>query len=686
MTKLSKDQQISRFTEFDIELFKGGKHFRLYEKLGSHIMEVDGQQGTYFAVWAPNAKSVSVVGNYNDWDHKDSVMLPRWDGSGIWELFIPDIGKGTLYKYRIQGMDGKVFEKGDPFATFWEVPPKTASIVWPIDDYKWKDKKWLNQREKEAGTIQPYSVYEVHLGSWKKDPETGNSLSYKELAVELVSYVKGMNYTHVELMPVMEHPYFPSWGYQITGYFAPTSRFGIPQDLMHLIDAFHQADIGVLLDWVPSHFPSDGHGLAYFDGTHLYEHADPRKGYHPDWKSYIFNYGRFEVRSILISNALFWLDRYHADGLRVDAVASMLYLDYSREDGQWIPNQYGGNENLEAISFLREFNETVYKEYPDAITIAEESTAWSGVSRPVYTGGLGFGQKWMMGWMHDTLDYFKRDPIFRKYHHSEITFSMVYAFTENFMLPLSHDEVVHGKGSLINRMPGDEWQRFANLRLMFGYMYTHPGTKLLFMGGEFGQTTEWSIERGLDWDLLQYEVHKGVQNWVRDLNQLYKTYPALHALPFQQEGFEWIDLSDYQNSVLIYIRKGEGKQRPLVVICNFTPNVHDEYKVGMPYGGTWREVANSDKELYGGSGVINEGRIKAVKEEWHGRDYHMKIRIAPLAALVFESTAVPPKYFYEPKKEKAKSLSQGNPQPKKKVTKSVIKKKPKTKTKSKQES
>ena len=498
---MSKVINHSLFTDYDIYLFKSGTHFRIYEKMGSHLIEVDGQKGVYFSVWAPNAQSVSVIGNFNFWNTKEHPLTSRWDGSGIWEGFIPDLGKGTLYKYHIHSQNGRHVEKGDPYALFWEVPPKTASIVWE-NDYAWQDQDWLKQRQDKAGKPQPYSVYEVHMGTWKKN---GNeSLSYRELAVDLVQYLQEMNFTHVEFLPVMEHPYFPSWGYQVTGYFAPTSRFGTPEDFMYLVDKLHQGGIGVILDWVPSHFPTDAHGLAEFDGTYLYEHEDPRKGFHPDWKSAIYNFGRNEVRNFLVSNALFWLDRFHVDGLRVDAVASMLYLDYSREDGEWIPNPQGGKENLEAISFLREFNTMVYREFPDAITIAEESTAWTGVSQPTYAGGLGFGQKWMMGWMHDTLDYFKKEPIHRKYHHGEITFSLIYAFTENFMLPLSHDEVVHGKGPLIDRMPGDEWQRFANLRLMYGYMYTHPGTKLLFMGGEFGQTSEWSIERGLEWWLLEF--------------------------------------------------------------------------------------------------------------------------------------------------------------------------------------
>ncbi len=509
----------SLFTDFDISLWKAGKNFRAYDKLGSHVVEVEDEKGTYFAVWAPSARGVSVIGDFNGWNRQQHKLNPRWDSSGIWEGFIPGVGNGTVYKYAIDGPNGEPLEKGDPFARLWEVPPKTASVVW--DTYfEWEDQDWMDSRIEVNGIDKPYSVYEVHLGSWKKKEGATESLSYRELAVDLVEYVKEMNFTHVEFLPVMEHPYFPSWGYQITGYFAPSSRFGGPQDFMYLVQELHKAGIGVILDWVPSHFPNDAHGLAQFDGTHLYDHADPRKGFHPDWKSAIFNYGRNEVRSFLISNALFWLDRYHIDGLRVDAVASMLYLDYSRKEGEWIPNQYGGNENLEAISFLREFNEAVFREYPDTMTIAEESTSFTGVSRPTYVGGLGFGQKWMMGWMHDTLGYFKNDPVHRSYHHGELTFSLVYAFSENFMLPLSHDEVVHGKGPLIDRMPGDEWQRFANLRAMYGYMFTHPGSQLLFMGGEFGQTTEWSIERGLDWSLVEFAPHQRMKTFVADLNDL----------------------------------------------------------------------------------------------------------------------------------------------------------------------
>ncbi|MDZ4683165.1 MAG: 1,4-alpha-glucan branching protein GlgB [Saprospiraceae bacterium] len=625
----------SLLTEFDSSLFKAGKHFRLYEKLGSHILEVDGQWGTLFAVWAPNAKAVSVVGNFNNWDRKAHPLTSRWDSSGIWEGFIPGVGKGDLYKYHILAPDGRHLQKGDPFARFWEIPPNTASIIWD-EDYTWQDTDWMKKRGAHTGLDAPYSVYEVHAGSWKKNHGGSRSLSYREMADEMVAYVKDTGFTHIEFLPVMEHPYFPSWGYQVTGYFAPSSRYGSPQDFMYLVDKFHQAGVGVLLDWVPSHFPTDAHGLADFDGTHLYDHADPRKGFHPDWKSCIFNYDRHEVRSFLISNALFWLDRYHADGLRVDAVASMLYLDYSRKEGEWIPNIHGGNENLEATSFLREFNETVYREYPDTITIAEESTAWTGVSRPVYSGGLGFGQKWMMGWMHDTLNYFKNDPIHRRFHHNAITFSLVYAFTENFMLPLSHDEVVHGKGSLIQRMPGDEWQRFANLRLLFGYMFMHPGSKLLFMGGEFGQTSEWNIERGLEWWLLQFEHHKGMHAWIKTLNHFYKATKALHERQFSPDGFEWINHGDHQTSVLSFLRKGKDTENPVAVICNFTPMVRKDYKLGVPFGGGWKEVLNSDSRDFGGSGQHFNEKLKATEENYDGKPFVLSLNLPALAVIVLE--------------------------------------------------
>ena len=634
MEKHQYIQSHSLLTEFDSDLFKSGKHFKLYEKLGSHLVTHEEQDGTYFAVWAPNAENVQVIGDFNYWNGEGYDLYPRWDGTGIWEGFIPNIGKGTVYKYRIKSNNyGQILEKGDPFAMHWEVPPKTASIVWDLD-YKWKDKKWLKTRQKTNQLNQPFSVYEVHIGSWKRK-ENGDSLSYKELAKDLVAYCKDMGYTHVEFLPVTEHPFFGSWGYQVTGYFAPTSRFGTPEDFMAMIDAFQKAEIAVILDWVPSHFPSDAHGLFNFDGTHLYEHSDPRQGYHPDWNSYIFNYGRNEVRAFLISSALFWLDVCHIDGLRVDAVASMLYLDYSRKEGEWIPNQYGGRENLEAISFLKELNEAAYGAVEGIQTIAEESTAWPAVSRPTFLGGLGFGMKWMMGWMHDTLEYFKKDTFYRQYHQNMITFSLNYAFTENFMLPLSHDEVVHGKGPLIDRMPGDEWQRFANLRVLYGYMYSHPGTKLVFMGGEIGQSSEWKHDYSIDWHLLEHEPHKGMQQLTKDLNHLYKSEPALYEHSFSADGFEWIELNDYQNSALSYMRKGKNEEDNIIVVCNFTPVIRESYEIGSP-GGDWEEVFNSDSKEYWGSGVHNEGVIKSTEEPKHGRDHTLSIKLPPLSVVMFK--------------------------------------------------
>lgn len=630
----------SLFTDFDSGLFRSGKHFKLYEKLGSHITEVDGKKGTQFAVWAPNASKVQVIGDFNYWNGKGYELYPRWDGSGIWEGFIQDIGHGTVYKYKINSNNyGQVLEKGDPFAMYWEVPPKTASIVWE-NKYKWKDSKWLKARKEKNALNQPFSVYEVHLGSWKRK-NNGESLSYQELAKDLVAYVKEMGYTHVEFLPVMEHPFFGSWGYQCTGYFAPTSRYGTPDDFMAMMDAFHKAEIGVILDWVPSHFPNDAHGIYNFDGTHLYEHADPRQGYHPDWSSYIFNYGRNEVRSFLISSAAFWLDICHADGLRVDAVASMLYLDYSRKEGEWIPNQFGGRENLEAISLLKELNEYVYSEFEGIQTIAEESTAWPAVSRPTYVGGLGFGMKWMMGWMHDTLEYFKKDAFYRQYHQNNITFSLNYAFTENFMLPLSHDEVVHGKGPLIDRMPGDEWQRFANLRLLYAYMYSHPGTKLVFMGGEIGQTTEWKHDYSVDWHLLEFAPHKGMLELTKALNHLYQAEPALYENSFTAEGFEWIELNDYKNSVLSFIRKGKNEADMLAVICNFTPVVREKYRIGIN-GGTWKEIFNSDSTEFWGSGISNSGSISSQAQPHHGRPNSLELTLPPLSVIIFKQEPAQP--------------------------------------------
>jgi 1,4-alpha-glucan branching enzyme len=634
-SRTTTPESFSLLTDFDVHLFKTGKHFKLYEKLGAHFVKNGTTYGTYFAVWAPNAKAISVIGNFNGWNSGQHKLNPRWDESGIWEGFFEDVKHGEAYKYAIHSNTGDYLEKSDPFASFCETPPKTASIVW-TPKYEWKDATWLHERKSMTGKKQPYSVYEVHYGSWRRKIEEGGdrSLTYPEMALELVKYVKDMGFTHIEFLPLMEHPFYGSWGYQLTGYYAPTSRYGSPEDFMYLIDCFHKEEIGVILDWVPSHFPGDVHGLFKFDGTHLYEHADPRKGFHPDWRSYIFNYGRNEVRSFLISNAMFWMDRYHIDGLRVDAVASMLYLDYSRKAGEWIPNQHGGNENIEAITFLKEMNEVVYSHFPDGITIAEESTSWTGVSRPTYLGGLGFGQKWMMGWMHDTLHYFSDDPVHRKYHQNEITFSIMYAFTENFMLPLSHDEVVHGKGSLAGRMPGDEWKKFANLRLMYTYMFMHPGTKLLFMGGEFGQTAEWNHEKSLDWHLLEFGVHQGVQNLIRDLNAFYKKERGLYEYQFEARGFDWIDYSDHENSVMAFQRQADLKEDLLIVVCNFTPEVRRHYRIGVPYRGKWMEVFNSDDVKYSGGGILNEGSLMTSPVKYHGRDYSISLTLPPLAISV----------------------------------------------------
>ncbi len=626
----------SLFTDFDIDLFKAGKHYKLYEKMGSHMMTLNGVEGTYFAVWAPSAKMVSVIGDFNFWVEGEHKLNVRWDESGIWEGFIPGAGKGSKYKYKIQSHHNDIkTEKADPYARLSEHPPKTASVVWD-EPYKWKDTKWMKKRKKHNALNAPFSVYEVHLGSWKRHTSENRFLTYREFADDLVNYVKDMKFTHVELMPVMEYPYDPSWGYQLTGYFAPTSRFGHPEDFKYLVDQLHQNDIGIILDWVPSHFPEDSHGLGFFDGTHLYEHPDKRKGYHPDWKSLIFNYGRNEVKSFLISNAIFWLDQYHADGLRVDAVASMLFLDYSREEGEWEPNMYGGRENLEAMAFLREMNEAVYSIFPDVQTIAEESTSFPMVSKPTFLGGLGFGMKWMMGWMHDTLQYFAKEPIYRRHHQNDLTFSMTYAFTENFMLPLSHDEVVYGKHSILGRMPGDEWQRFANLRLLYSYMFTHPGTNLLFQGAEFGQSEEWNFQQSLDWHLLAYKPHQGVQNLLRDLNALYQEEPALHEKQFSAEGFEWIDYNDAENSVLVYIRKGEKRKDDLIVACNMTPVPRESYRIGLPKKGKLKEVFNSDAVSYFGSGEFKNKQRTSEKQPWQFRDDSVEITIPPLGMVVLK--------------------------------------------------
>jgi 1,4-alpha-glucan branching enzyme len=628
---------MSLLTDHDIYLFKEGNHFSLYDKLGAHPLVHNNVKGTHFAVWAPEAERVSVIGEFNAWDKDSHPLSVRWDGSGIWEGFIPGVAAGAFYKYHVVSRyAGYHADKGDPFAFCWEAPPRTASIVCDLAD-PWGADGWMNDRHRANDLNAPFSVYEVHLGSWRRSVERNNGfLTYREMAGSLADYAKEMGFTHVQFMPVMEHPFYGSWGYQVTGYFAPSSRYGNPQDFMYLVDHLHQNGIGVILDWVPSHFPSDEHGLAYFDGTHLYEHADPQKGFHPDWKSYIFNYGRHEVRAFLTSSALFWLEKYHIDGIRIDAVASMLYLDYSRREGEWIANKYGGNENLEAITFLRRLNEEVYRRHPDVQTIAEESTSWPMVSRPVYVGGLGFGMKWNMGWMHDTLAYFSIDPLFRKYHHNQLTFSIWYAFFENFMLSLSHDEVVHGKGSLMNKMPGDEWQKFANMRLLLGYMYTHPGKKLLFMGAEFGQWSEWDHDKSLDWHLLQHPLHQALQTWMKHLNILYRHEPALYELDFVSAGFAWDGISDSEQSVVSFFRKGTSPDAVLLVVCNFTPVPRHNYRVGVTAGGYWREVLNSDSRQYGGSGQGNFGGVEATPVPMHGKYHSLSITLPPLGMVVFK--------------------------------------------------
>ena len=611
----------SLFSDEDIYLFKEGKHTRLYEKFGSHVIN----DGTYFAVWAPNAVSVSVIGDFNGWNRESHPLFVRWDSSGIWEGFIPGIKNGSIYKYFIVSkVNNRGFEKGDPFAFMWETPPKTASVVWSTQ-YEWDEGSWPLQKKEKNRLNSPISIYELHLGSWRPN------LTYRKIAEVLPDYVKEMGFTHVEFMPVMEHPFYGSWGYQKVGYFAPTSRYGTPQDFMFLIETLHRKGLGVILDWVPSHFPVDEHGLGDFDGTHLYEHDDPKKGFHPDWSSYIFNYGRNEVRAFLISSAMFWCDKYHVDGVRVDAVASMLYLDYSRKAGEWIPNRNGGNQNLEAQEFVKELNCAIYGAYPDVQTFAEESTAWPMVSRPTFVGGLGFGMKWNMGWMHDTLQYFSKTPIHRKYHHNEILFSIVYAFSENFVLPLSHDEVVHGKGSLLHKMPGDDWQKFANLRLLLGYMFMHPGKKLLFMGGEFAQRSEWCHDTSLEWHLLQYAPHQGIQNWVKDLNNSYRKTPALYEKDFSNEGFEWVDLFNHEDSVIAFLRK--GKEDCMLIVCNFTPVPRENYKIRVAEKGVWQEVLNSDSAYYGGSNMGNLGSVKTTR---HKSEHVLNLTLPPLAIICLQ--------------------------------------------------
>jgi 1,4-alpha-glucan branching enzyme len=621
----------SLLTEHDSYLFKEGSHFRLYEKLGSHLATVAGKSGVYFAVWAPNAEKVSVIGDFNGWNRDSHPLAPRWDGSGIWEGFITELEQGEIYKYHILSKEnGYRVDKSDPFACHCETPPKTGSIIWNTD-YEWNDSQWMADRAKVNGLNAPHSVYEVHLGSWMRVGEDGNRrMSYREMADHLPAYVKEMGFTHVEFLPVMEHPFYGSWGYQTTGYFAPTSRYGTPQDLMHLIDVLHRNGVGVILDWVPSHFPGDEFSLTFFDGTYLFEHEDPKKGYHPEWNSYIFNHGRYEVMAFLISSALFWLDRYHADAIRVDAVASMLYLDYARNEGEWVPNVHGGKENLEAIHFIKRLNEAVYTEYPDVQTIAEESTSWTMVSRPAYLGGLGFGMKWNMGWMHDTLEYFSQDSIYRKFHQNLLTFNLWYAFFENFVLPLSHDEVVYGKGSLLRKMPGDDWQKFANLRLLFGYMFGQPGKKLIFMGGEIGEWDEWYHERSIAWGLLDNPAHRGIQNWVRDLNRMYCAEPAMHQLDFSPQGFEWVDFRDADASVIAFLRKSAAGKSLILGAANFTPVPRVGYRFGVPAPGRWRELLNSDAKAYGGSGYGNFGGLDTAPVRSHGRDCSLSLTLPPL--------------------------------------------------------
>ncbi len=623
-------------TEQDIYLFREGTHASLHRTLGCHM--APGGAGARFAVWAPNARAVSVIGDWNGWVRDVDQLTSRADASGIWEGEVVAVLRGHAYKYAITTAHGQVEERADPFAFYGEVPPRTASRAWTLD-YPWQDGEWMRQRREANRQDAPHSVYEVHLGSWRRTSEA-EIPSFREIAQPLAEYVHWLGFTHVELMPITEHPFYGSWGYQTTGYFAPSARYGTPQDLKHLIDVLHQHGIGVILDWVPSHFPDDRHGLARFDGTHLYEHADPRRGFHPEWKSNIFNYGRHEVRAFLISSALFWLGEYHIDGIRVDAVASMLYLDYGRKHGEWIPNVFGGREDLEAIEFLKQLNIAIGRDFPDTRCIAEESTSWPSVSRPVFAGGLGFAMKWNMGWMHDTLDYFAHDPIHRRFHHNELTFSIWYAFSENFVLPLSHDEVVYGKRSLLSKMPGDRWQKFANLRLLLGWMWTHPGKKLIFMGGEFGQWREWHHDRQLDWWLTHEADHSGLQRWLADLNRAYRAEPALHSCDFDAAGFEWIDGNDSDNSVVTFLRRPHSGP-PLLVACNFTPVVREGYQVGVPLAGAWREVLNSDAPAYGGGGVGNLGRVEATATPWHGREQSLRLTLPPLALVVFTPQPAP---------------------------------------------
>ena len=634
MTKHKTEERF--FTDYDLHLWGETTHYKAWQKMGAHAIVQDGKQGTHFAVWAPNAARVAVVGDFNGWDESANPM-EKLRGAGVWVAFVPGVGDGALYKYAIHSDHGDYHVlKSDPFAFAFEKRPSTSSLVTDIGGYEWGDAEWMTRRRAGNALDAPMSIYEVHLGSWRRRLEEQNRwLSYPELARELAEYVREAGYTHVELLPISEHPFDGSWGYQTIGYFAPTSRFGTPHDFMRFVDTLHRSGIGVILDWVPAHFPRDEHGLAFFDGTHLFEHEDPRQGVHQDWGTLVFNYGRDEVRGFLLSNALYWLDEYHIDGLRVDAVASMLYLDYSRKEGEWVPNKYGGRENLEAVEFLKRFNTVVYERHPDVVTIAEESTAWPLVSRPVYLGGLGFGMKWNMGWMHDMLRYLSHDPVFRKFRHNELTFGLMYAFHENFLLPFSHDEVVHGKGSMIGKMPGDNWQRFANLRTLYGYMFGHPGKKLMFMGGEFGQQREWNHDESLDWQLLERPLHRGLQRWVRDLNTLLRGAPALYERDFHDDGFQWIDCHDSEQSVVSFIRWDAGRRDPIVVVCNFTPVPRPNYRLGVPQRGEWAEVLNSDAELYGGSGQGNIDRVRATPVATHGHYHSINVTVPPLGTVMF---------------------------------------------------
>jgi len=629
----------SLLTDFDISLFKTGQHYQIYEKLGSHLTKENDVDGAYFSMWAPNASIVSVIGDFNGWNSQTNPLEMKEDNSGIWEGFIPGVAKGAMYKYFIASKyNGYKVEKRDPFSFYCEVPPDRASIVWDLN-YQWNDAAWMSQRHHRNGLKAPISIYEIHFGSWHRFYQDHNRPpNYNEMAEGLIRYVKDMGFTHIEFLPLTAHPLYESWGYQTDGYFAPTSRYGTPQELMFLIDRLHQHGIGVILDWVPSHFPCDRHGLSYFDGTHLYEDADPRRGFHPEWKSSIFNYGRYEVNGFLISSAHFWLDKYHVDGIRVDGGSSMLYLDYARKGGQWVPNKFGGRENLDAVEFLKKLNDSIKERFSDVQVILEEATPWPNVSRATSEGGLGFTMKWNMGWMHDTLRYFSRNPYDRKHYHNKLTFSLWYAFSENFLLALSHDEVVHGKGSLIRKMPGDDWQKFANLRLLYGYMYGHPGKKLLFMGSEFGQWAEWNQHKGLDWNLLAYPTHKGLQSWLKEVNEVYKNHPALYEIDFKPEGFEWIDCGDWQQSVISFLRKGRKKDDKVLVVCNFTPTPRYNYCIGVPQKGFWKEILNSDAQEFGGSGLGNFGGVYADPVPSHGRDFSLSLILPPLAVLFFKPT------------------------------------------------